>query len=81
MPSSQQLDELRVLLLPADADEGMGTANDKNPYLNGNRAPREESNNNELFQLQPVLVIRVRQEMMQQRQYLGVSAWTTGAVQ
>ena len=81
VPSSQQLDELRVLLLPADADEGMGTASDKNPYLNGNRAPHEEPNNNELFQLQPVLVIRVRQEMMQQRQYLGVSAWTTGAVQ
>ena len=26
MPSSQQLDELKALLLPADADEGIGTA-------------------------------------------------------
>ena len=34
--------------MPADADEGMGTANDKNPYLNENRAPHEEYNNNKL---------------------------------
>ena len=48
VPSSQQLDELKVLLLPADADEGIGTANDKNPHLNGHRTPHEGSNNSKL---------------------------------
>ena len=52
MPSSQQLDELKALLLPADADEGIGTANDQNPYLNGSRAPHEGSNNSKLSSTQ-----------------------------
>ena len=48
VPSSQQLDELKALLLPVDADEGISTANDQNTCLNGNRAPHEGSNNSKL---------------------------------